>query len=152
MNRLEHAIPAGVIMLVGLWVAWISFTQNPAEAFLFPRLISTIFLTLSIWTFVAAWVKPSEVNATISATTWMNILPGLIIGAICVFWMGKAFGFYTASIITVFTLISYYDPAPHRQISSWIKRILITAGFIAVMYLLFAMLLGVFTPRETLFR
>ena len=48
MNRLEHAIPAGVIMLVGLWVAWISFTQNPAEAFLFPRLISTIFLTLSI--------------------------------------------------------------------------------------------------------
>jgi len=139
-------------MLIGLWVAWISFTQNPTEAFLFPRLISTIFLALSIWTFVAAWVKTSDVSSTISTAMWINILPGLIIGAICVFWMGKAFGFYTASTITVFSLISYYDPAPHRQISSWAKRILVTAGFIAVMYLLFAMLLGVFTPRETLFR
>ena len=139
-------------MLIGLWVAWISFTQNPTEAFLFPRLISTIFLALSIWTFVAAWVKTSDVSSTISTAMWINILPGLIIGAICVFWMSKAFGFYTASTITVFSLISYYDPASHRQISSWAKRILVTAGFIAVMYLLFAMLLGVFTPRETLFR
>ncbi len=139
-------------MLIGLWVAWISFTQNPTEAFLFPRLISTIFLTLSIWTFVAALVKTSDVSSTISTAIWMNILPGLIIGAICVFWMSKAFGFYTASTITVFSLISYYDPASHRQISSWAKRILVTAGFIAVMYLLFAMLLGVFTPREILFR
>ena len=139
-------------MLIGLWVAWISFTQNPTEAFLFPRLISTIFLALSIWTFVAAWVKTSDVSSTISTAIWMNILPGLIIGAICVFWMSKAFGFYTASTITVFSLISYYDPASHRQISSWAKRILVTAGFIAVMYLLFAMLLGVFTPREILFR
>lgn len=139
-------------MLIGLWVAWISFTQNPTEAFLFPRLISTIFLALSIWTFVAALVKTSDVSSTISTAIWMNILPGLIIGAICVFWMSKAFGFYTASTITVFSLISYYDPASHRQISSWAKRILVTAGFIAVMYLLFAMLLGVFTPREILFR
>lgn len=152
MNRLEHAIPAGIIMVIGLWVAWISYTQTPAEAFVFPRLISTIFVALSVWTFIATFVKPAEGSVTIPAKTWLNILPGLIIGAICVFWMGKALGFYTASAITVFALISYYDPAPHGQIGSWIKRILITAGFIAVMYLLFAMLLGVFTPREILFR
>lgn len=152
MSRLEHAIPAGIIMLIGLWVAWISYTQTPAEAFVFPRLVSTLFVILSVWTFAATLIKPSEGSVTISAKTWANILPGLIIGAIYVFWLGKALGFYTATTITVFVLISYYDPAPHGQIKVWIKRALITAGFIAVMYLLFAMLLGVFTPREILFR
>jgi hypothetical protein len=152
MNRLEHAIPAGIIMVIGLWVAWISYTQTPAEAFVFPRLISTLFVVLSVWTFAATILKPSEDNVAVSAKTWANILPGLILGAIFVFYLGKALGFYTATTITFFLLVSYYDPAPHGEVKSWIKRILITAGFIAVMYLLFAMLLGVFTPREILFR
>ncbi|WGI22409.1 tripartite tricarboxylate transporter TctB family protein [Amylibacter sp. IMCC11727] len=152
MNRLEHAIPAGIIMAVGLWVAWVSYTQTPAEAFVFPRLVSTVFVVLSVWTFATTLIKPSEGSVTISAKTWMNILPGLIIGGIFAFYLGKALGFYTATAIVVFTLVSIYDPAPHSEVKAWIKRILITAGFVAVMYLLFAMLLGVFTPREILFR
>lgn len=152
MNRLEHAIPAGIIMAIGLWVAWISYTQTPAEAFVFPRLISTVFVILSVWTFAMTFIQPSSGSVTISAKTWGNILPGLIVAAIFVFWMGKALGFYTATAISVFVLVSYYDPAPHGEVKSWIKRALVTAGFVFVMYLLFAMLLGVFTPRETLFR
>jgi hypothetical protein len=34
---------------------------------------------------------------------------------------------------------------------SWVKRIIATAVFIAVMYGLFALLLKVYTPRELLF-
>jgi hypothetical protein len=60
-------------------------------------------------------------------------------------------GFYTASTITFFILLSLYDPAPHREMRSWIKRIIITAGFLAVMYGLFAALLNVYTPREIFF-
>ena len=47
MNRLEQAIPAGIIMLVGLWVAFTSYTQTPAEAFVFPRLVSAVFVAIS---------------------------------------------------------------------------------------------------------
>ena len=83
----------------------------------------------------------------------MGELTGIgIVGAIFAFWLGKALGFYTATTIAVFVLVSLYDPAPHFDPKSWIKRALVTAGFIAVMYLLFAMLLGVYTPREILFR
>ena len=52
MNRLEHAVPAGIIMIAGLIVAYISFTQQPAEAFVFPRLISVVFVALSVFVFV----------------------------------------------------------------------------------------------------
>ena len=58
MNRLEHAIPAGIIMIIGLWVAWISYTQTPADAFVFPRLVSTVFVALSVWTFAQTLLKP----------------------------------------------------------------------------------------------
>jgi len=48
-------------------------------------------------------------------------------------------------------LLSLYDPASHRELKSWGKRIIITACFMAVMYGLFAKLLKVYTPREILF-
>ncbi len=152
MKRFEHAIPAGIICAIGMWVAYVSYTQTPAEAFVFPRLVATVFVVLAAWTFVRSLMPDAKVQQAISAATWSNILPGVAVAAIYVFWAGKALGFYTATTLAVFVLISYYDPAPHRDVRSWGKRILITAGFMAVMYLLFAMLLGVFTPREVLFR
>ena len=54
MNRFQHAIPAGLIALVGLWVCFVSYTQTPAAAFAFPRLISTVFVVLALWTFFKA--------------------------------------------------------------------------------------------------
>lgn len=152
MNRLEQAIPAGVIMALGLWVAFVSFTQQPAEAFVFPRLVSAVFVVLSVWVFVQSLMKDDKGFSSISGNTWRKILPGLVIAVIYVFWMGKALGFYTASAIAVFALISIYDSNSHKEVAVWIKRVAITAGFVVVMYLLFAMLLGVFTPRELLFR
>ena len=54
MNRFQHAIPAGLIALVGLWVCFVSYTQTPAAAFAFPRLISTVFVAFALWTFFNA--------------------------------------------------------------------------------------------------
>ena len=155
MNRLEQAIPAGIIMLVGLWVAFTSYTQTPAEAFVFPRLVSAVFVVLSVWVFVQSLMKDGETGetgATIPKEMWLRMLPGLAVSAVYVFWAAKAFGFYTATAVTVFVLISMYDPAPHSAPKSWVKRVAIAVGFMVVMYLLFKMLLGVFTPREILFR
>ncbi|HCJ00613.1 MAG TPA: hypothetical protein DHV74_14300, partial [Sulfitobacter sp.] len=68
-----------------------------------------------------------------------------------VFWAAEALGFYSGSALAFFTLLSLYDPASHGEVKSWIRRIVITAGFILVMYLLFAKLLSVFTPRGLFF-
>jgi len=68
-----------------------------------------------------------------------------------VFWAAETLGFYTATSIAFFILFSLYDPAPHTALKSWVKRIAITAGVMAVLYGLFAQLLNVFTPREIFF-
>lgn len=151
MSRAQHIIPSGIIFAVGCWIAWISYTQQPAEAFLFPRLISSVFVVLAGWTFGKALMGLSRVGTGVSRTMIINLVPGLVVALIYVFWAAKTFGFYTATTVAFFILLSLYDPAPHNEARSWIKRAVITAGFITVMYGLFALLLKVYTPREILF-
>ncbi|MBY8977312.1 tripartite tricarboxylate transporter TctB family protein [Rhodobacteraceae bacterium NNCM2] len=151
MNRLQHIIPSGVIALVGIWVCWISYTQQPAEAFLFPRLISTAFVFFALWTFGKALLGMSRTGTGISLDMAINLAPGLIVSLIYIFWAAKALGFYTATAIAFFVVLSLYDPASHREVRTWVRRVIITAGFTAVMYGLFARLLQVYTPREILF-
>ena len=151
LPRNQHIAASGLIAAIGLTVAYISFTQEPAEAFLFPRLISSVFAVLAIWTFVKAALGRSKVGDGLSGEAMKNLALGLIVMVIYVFWAAKGLGFYTATAIAFFILLSLYDPAPHSAIKSWGKRMLITAGFMVVMYGLFAQLLYVFTPREIFF-
>lgn len=151
LPRTQHIVASGLVAAVGLWVAYVSYTAEPAQAFLFPRIISTVFAVLAVWTFGKALMGRTKVGAGLSARALRNIAPGLIVALVYVFWAAQALGFYTASTITFFILLSLYDPAPHGAVGTWVKRIIITAGFLAVMYGLFAMLLNVFTPREIFF-
>lgn len=147
MSRMQHIIPSGVIALVGIWVAYISFTQQPADAFLFPRLISVVFVALALWTFGKALLGWSKVGEGVSLELAKTIAPGLIVAGIYIFWGAKTLGFYAAATISVFLLITWYDGKPKAALSSWIRRILITALIITVLYGLFALLLSVYTPR-----
>ena len=106
---------------------------------------------LALWTFGKAVAGRTKVGNGLNRQALRNILPGLIVALVFVYWAAKGRGFYTASTIVFFILLSLYDPAPHSEVKSWIKRIAITAGFLAVMYGLFAVLLNVFTPREIFF-
>lgn len=151
MNRFEQIIPTGIILAVGLWIALISFTQQPSEAFLFPRIFSSVFVVLSIWTFIEALLGRGTKGEGLNLALVRNFAPGLIITVIYLFWAAKFFGFYTATAVTFFILLSIYDPNSHKELKSWGKRALITAVFIAVMYGLFAKILKVYTPREILF-
>ncbi len=147
MNYLQHRISSGIIALVAAWVCWISFTQKPAEAFLFPRVIAGFFLILAVWTFIKALMKRSRVGNGLSMSAAKNMAPGVVIAGIHIFWAAKTLGFYAASTIAFFLLLSVYDPAPNNVPKTWIKRAIITAGFITIMYALFAVVLKVYTPR-----
>jgi hypothetical protein len=151
LPRNQHIIASGVIAAIGTSVAYISFTQEPADAFIFPRLISSVFAVLAIWTFAKAVLGRTKVGNGISLSALRNMLPGLVVTCLYVFWAAKALGFYTATAIAFFILLTLYDPAPHTHAQSWVKRLLITAVFMAVMYGLFAQLLNVFTPHEIFF-
>ncbi len=147
MKILQHKISSGFVALVALLVCYISFTRQPVEAYLFPRLISFFFLGLALWTFVKALLGRSKAGNGLSMDMFKNMAPGVAISAIYIFWAAKGLGFYTATTIAFFLLVTSYDPASHSEPKTWVKRAIITAGFVAIMYALFAKILVVYTPR-----
>ncbi len=146
-SRSQHVVSSGIILAIAALVTWISFTQEPADAFLFPRLIAIFFAGLAVWNFIRAITGLSRVGEGLDLSSFKNILPGLLVMLIYVFFAAKMLGFYLASTIAFMTIYTLYDPAPPGDANSWGKRLRVTVIFMTVMYGLFALLLKVQTPR-----
>lgn len=146
-SRAQHLVPSATVLLIALVVGWLSFTREPAAAFLFPRLISIFFMILAAWNFARAAMGLAKVGSGIDRATLLNLLPGVIVMAIFVLVGARNLGFYTASTITFLVLYSIYDPAPLGSLRDWAKRAAVTLIFMAIMYTLFALVLQVQTPR-----
>ena len=146
MKRFQHTILSGFITFVGIGVAYISYTQTPVEAFIFPRVISTAFVILALWDFIRVlWAKTNS-NIGTTYSSLLHILPGLTISFLYVFWAIPFLGFYPSTTIAFLSLLALYDSASHTATKTWGKRVIITAGFMIIMYLLFALILQVYTP------
>jgi len=146
--QFTNVLVSGVVVIVGLSVAHLSYTAQPSPAFLFPRIISTCFVIFAIWAFGKSVIGRAKLVEGFEWGMWLNLLPGLFITLLYIFWGAKALGFYTATAFAFFLILSFYDPAPNNKARTWIKRSFITVGFISVIYGLFAILLNVFTPPE----
>ena len=101
LPRRQHIVASGLVAALGLWVAWVSYTQEPAAAFLFPRIISSVFVVLALWTFAKALLGRTRVGNGLDRRAMLNILPGLAVTLVYVFWAAQALGFYTASTAAI---------------------------------------------------
>ena len=145
--RFQHLVSSGVILAVAMVVAWISFTQQPSEAFLFPKLISVFFCGLAAWNFARALTGLSKVGEGLDLVVFKNMLPGIFVMLVYVFIAAKGLGFYLSSTVTFLLIYTLYDPSPLMDAKAWLKRIAVTIAFMCVIYGLFALLLKVQTPR-----
>lgn len=150
-TRAQHLIPASVILVLSLSVAWLSFTREPADAFLFPRMIGSVMLLLAVWNFLRAFLGMARIGDGLSKSAVVNLLPGLILMVVFVLFAAKLFGFYVASYAAFLGVYSLYDPAAHLSVATWVKRLLVTTVFMLVIYGLFTLLLKVQTPRGMFF-
>jgi len=150
-GRLQHLLPACIVLLLALIVTWLSYTREPADAFLFPRLISSVMVLLAIWNVIRAAAGLARVGEGLSGKTLSNIAPGVGVMLLLVYVGAKALGFYVASFLAYLCVYSMYDPASHRDVKSWLRRLWVTALFMAVIYVLFSLLLKVQTPRGVFF-
>ena len=150
-NRAQHLVPATMVLLLAGVVAWLSFTREPAGAFLFPRLISVFMLGLAGWNFARAALGLARVGGGFSAGLLLRVMPGALVMLLYVFLAARWLGFYTASYAAFVIIYALYDPASHASPAAWARRLVIPAGFMLVIYLLFNTLLKVQTPRGIFF-
>lgn len=146
-RRLDNTLSSVTVLLLAVTVAYISYTQEPAEAFLFPRVISTFFVALALINLAFTLFQQNADAITFEVAKMKNILAGLVIIFVLVFFAAKALGFYLSSSVAFFFIYSLYDHHPHDRLFIWGKRVLITVIFMGIIYGLFALLLQVQTPR-----
>jgi len=146
-RNVQQISAATIVLVVAAIVTWMSYTREPASAFLFPRVISIVFFVLACWNFARAAMGLARVGDGLDMIGATNIAPGLAIMAIYIFWLAKFLGFYVASSLTFYVLLTVYYQGNHRQLAGWTKRALITILFMAIMYGLFALVLKVQLPR-----
>lgn len=149
-HRIQHLVPASAVLALAVVVTTLSFTQEPASAFLFPRIIATAMLILALWNFARAAMGIAKVGGGVPMQAFLNIVPGLAVVLVLVFGALTWLGFYTASFIGFLAIYTIYDPVPPGDGQAWLKRIVVTACFIAVIYGLFHQVLQVQTPRGLL--
>lgn len=149
--RMQHVVPATLVLALAGVVTWLSFTREPAAAFLFPRLISVVMLALAAWNFARAALGLARVGSGFSMGHLLRLSPGVAVMLVYVFFAARWLGFYAASYAAFVIIYALYDPASHASAAAWLKRLVIPAGFMLVIYLLFNTLLKVQTPRGIFF-
>ncbi len=150
-TRMQHAVPALAVLAVAAVVTWLSFTERPTEAFLFPRIVSVFFLGLALWNAWRALAGLARVGGGIPLRMALTIAPGLAVALALVFWASTTLGFYAGGALAFLAIYTLYDPAPLSSLTGWIRRIAVTVAFMGVIYALFALLLQVQTPRGLTF-
>ena len=146
-HRLQQTLPAALILGLACSVAYVSFDVDDPEPYLFPRLVSLGLVLLALIALAQAAGGRAATGRGLTLDIVRAIVPALVVMGGFVFLAVEALGMYAASTAAFFLIVVLYDPSPHTEILSWLKRIVVTAGFMAVMYGLFAMLLKVQTPR-----
>ena len=150
-GRLQQSVAAAIVLAVACWIAFVSFDVEDPQPYLFPQLFSGVMVALALIVAVRAARGLDRTAAGIGGRTLRHIAPGLAVMLIHVFALAEWLGFYAAAFLAMFVLYSLYDPSPHRKARSWAVRLAVTAGFIAVIYAVFAQGLRVHTPEGVLF-
>lgn len=150
-KKFQESLPAAIIVGLAVWVAYVSFNVDDPEPYLFPRLVSiglVILAALALFQSITGKGQPTD---GLNIETVKNIAPALAVMALFVFYAVEFLGMYAASTVAFLLILILYDPSPHSEAKSWVKRLIVTVGFMAVMYGLFALLLKVQTPRGLFF-
>jgi len=134
------------VMILSILLAIASFGAGNPEAYLFPRIITSIMLLLSLLLLVFHFY---EENYQIETINISKLSPILILIIFFIF-TGEYLGFYFSTSI-IFLTISYFYFPQKKDIKKLLFFLLIGTCFMTTIYFLFSFLLKVQVPRFFLF-
>ncbi len=149
-GRTQQTIAAVLILALSLWIAFVSFNVKDPQPYLFPQLFSVVMVGLSVVAVFRALRGANRTGVGMTKEQTRNIAPAIILMLVYVFLLVPWLGFYAAGTVCLFTLYTLYDPNSHLSARTWVMRTVVTVGFMALIYLVFALGLRVQTPTGIL--
>ena len=132
------------ILIISISLGYVSFTggvETTKEAYLFPKLITTVMIILSTFSLIIYFLNKTKSFSDIN----IQKLSVYLISLILFIFLGETIGFYFLAIL-IFLINSYYY-SESKSLKKFIQNIVVTIMFMAFIYLLFSVMLKVQVPR-----
>jgi len=146
MIKIKNLAIVIFIMILSMLLAIASFGAGNPEAYLFPRIITSIMLLLSLLLLVFHFYEKNYQTETIN----ISKLSPILILIIFFIFAGEYLGFYFSTSI-IFLTVSYFYFPRKKDVKKLLFFLLIGACFMTTIYFLFSFLLKVQVPRFFLF-
>jgi hypothetical protein len=142
MIKINNLISLICILFISILLAYASFIGRTSEAYLFPKIITSVMIILSLLSLILYFLDKNKTSANVDIKKLSVYLVSLILFIL----LGETSGFYFLAIL-LFSLNSYYY-AENKKI---IQNLLVTIIFMFFIYFLFSIMLKVQVPRFFLF-
>jgi len=146
MINIKNIASVLVAISLSILLAVASFSGGNSEAYLFPRIITSIMLVLSLLLLIQHFY---EKNHPIKKINIAKLTPFFILIIIFVL-LGENLGFYLCASLMFLTICYFYYPEK-KDLKKVLFFLLICAAFMMAIYFLFTFLLKVQVPRFFLF-
>ena len=145
MIKISKLISVIFILLLSTLLAYVSFSGGTSEAYLFPKIITSVMMILSSLALVLYFFDKAENFAKVD----IKKLSIYLISLILFISFGEFLGFYFLAIL-LFIIICYFY-SERKTIKTFIYNLLVTFLFMICTYFLFSILLKVQVPRFFIF-
>ena len=146
MINIKNIASVLVAISLSILLAVASFSGGNSEAYLFPRIITSIMLVLSLLLLIQHFY---EKNHPIKKINIAKLTPFFILIIIFVL-LGENLGFYLCASLMFLTICYFYYPEK-KDMKKILFFLLICALFMTAIYFLFTFLLKVQVPRFFLY-
>ena len=142
INKISSVL---LVLILSILLAYASFSGGTSEAYIFPKLLSTVMIILSFLSLVLYFYNKNEKITEVDIKKLSIYLGSLLLFLV----FGELLGFYFLAVL-IFLIICYvYSEKKNKK--SIFYNFLITLCFMIFIYFLFAILLKVQAPRFFLF-
>ena len=146
MINIKNIVSVLVAISLSILLVVASFSGGHSEAYLFPRIITSIMLFLSLLLLIQHFY---EKNHPIKKINIAKLTPFFILIIIFIL-LGENLGFYLCASL-MFLIICYFYYPEKKDVKKILFFLLIGAAFMMAIYFLFTFLLKVQVPRFFLF-
>ena len=142
MINIKNIVSVLVAISLSILLVVASFSGGHSEAYLFPRIITSIMLVLSLLLLIQHFYGKNHPKKTINIA---KLAPFFILIIIFVL-LGENLGFYLCASLMFLTICYFYYPEK-KDMKKVLFFLLIGAAFMMAIYFLFTFLLKVQVPR-----
>jgi len=146
MINIKNIVSVLVAISLSILLVVASFSGGHSEAYLFPRIITSIMLVLSVLLLIQHFYGKNHPKKTINIA---KLAPFFILIIIFVL-LGENLGFYLCASLMFLTICYFYYPE-RKDMKKILFFLLICAVFMTAIYFLFTFLLKVQVPRFFLY-